>query len=147
MAATAQPAVRPVFERLVFFDGVCNFCDGAVRWLVAHDPDGRLRFAALQGETAEALRRRHPQIPRDVDTMVYVDASGGVEQVYLRSQAVLRVWIEVAPERALPRWLLRLPLPVADLLYRPFASLRYRLFGKLAECRVPSPDERARFLP
>jgi predicted DCC family thiol-disulfide oxidoreductase YuxK len=147
MAATAQPAVRPVFERLVFFDGVCNFCDGAVRWLVEHDPDSRLCFAALQGETAETLRRRHPQIPRDIDTMVYVDASEGVEKVYLRSQAVLRVWIEIAPERALPRWLLRLPLPVADLLYWLFASLRYRLFGKLAECRVPTPEERARFLP
>ena len=146
MAASAQPELRPVFERLVCFDGVCNFCDGAVRWLVEHDPDARLCFATLQGQTAEALRSRQPQIPRDIDTLVYVDASGGAERVYLRSQAILRVWIEVAPERALPRWLLHLPLPLADLLYRIFASQRYRLFGKLSECRVPSPEERGRFL-
>lgn len=146
MAATAQPVVRPAFERLVLFDGVCNVCDGAVRWLLEHDPTGRLHFAALQGETAAALRLRHPEIPHDIDSMVYVDASGGDEQVYLRSQAVLRVWIEVSPERALPRRLLWLPRFLLDFAYWLFASLRYRLFGKRDECRVPTPGERARFL-
>jgi predicted DCC family thiol-disulfide oxidoreductase YuxK len=147
MAATAQPATQPVFEHLILFDGVCNFCDGAVRWVVERDPEARFCFAALQGETAQALRLRHPEIPDDIDTMVYVDASGPGERVYLRSEAALRVWRQVEPGRSLPRWLARLPRPLTELGYRIFARLRYRLFGRLDACRVPSPEERARFLP
>ena len=98
MTATAQPQVGPAFERLVLFDGVCNFCDDRMRWLLEHDRRRRLSFAALQGETAAELRRRHPEIPDDIDTLVYVDASGGEERVYLRWEAAMRVWQEVEPE-------------------------------------------------
>lgn len=145
-APAAAPNAPADFERLVLFDGVCGFCDAVVRWLLERDPDGRLRFAALQGETAAALRRRHPEIPDDLDTMVYVDATGGSERVYLRSEAAFRAWAEVEPARPLLRWLRRLPRPLTDLGYRVLARLRYRLFGRLDACRVPSPEQRARFL-
>lgn len=144
--AEAQPEAVPAFERLVLFDGVCAFCDRSVVWLMQRDPTGRLRFAPLQGETAAALRRRHPQIPDDIDTLVYVEACGGVERVHLRSAAMFRVLGQL--ERP-PRWLRAvswLPAPLADAGYRLFVSLRYRLFGKLDTCRVPSPEERDRFL-
>jgi predicted DCC family thiol-disulfide oxidoreductase YuxK len=145
--ATAPEAVaaRP-FERLVLFDGVCGFCNASVRWLIERDRSAQLRFAPLQGSTAAELRRRHPEIPQDLDTIAYVDASGGAERVYLRSEAVWRAWAQVEPERALLRWLRRVPRPLADVAYRIFARLRYRLFGRLSSCRVPSPEERARFL-
>ena len=133
-------------ERLVLYDGVCGFCDGAVRWLLARDPVGRLTFAPLQGETAAALRRRHPEIPCDLDTMVYVETDAEGERVHLRSEAVFRVlaeidgpWRRVALLRRLPRWL-------REAGYRLFARYRYRIFGKLDACPVPEPPERARFV-
>jgi predicted DCC family thiol-disulfide oxidoreductase YuxK len=148
MATAPAKAPGPAaFQRLVLFDGACAFCDATVRRLLDRDPEGRLRFAALQGETAAALRRRHPEIPHDIDTMVYVDATGGSERVYLRSEAAFRIWAEVEPARPLLRWLRRLPRPLTDLGYRILARLRYRLFGRLDACRVPSSEERARFLP
>jgi predicted DCC family thiol-disulfide oxidoreductase YuxK len=131
---------------LVLFDGGCAFCHGAVRWLIERDPHAQLRFAPLQGETAAALRRRHPEIPGDLDTLVYVETAGGAERVYLRSEAV---WRACAAIGALPRaargWE-RLPRPIADLAYRIFARLRYRVFGRLDACRLPEAGERARFL-
>ena len=60
IVSTAAPS------RLVLFDGVCGFCDRAVRWLIARDPAGRLRFAPPQGEADAALRERHPEIPREL---------------------------------------------------------------------------------
>ena len=145
--ATSEPAVSSPFTRLVLFDGVCGFCDDAVRWLLERDPERRLRFAPLQGETAAALRARHPEIPTDLDTMVYVDASDGTEQVYLRSDAILCTWAAVAPDRRTLRWLRRLPRPLLDLGYRLFIRLRYHLFGRLEACRIPTPAERPLFLP
>ena len=59
-------------ERIVLFDGVCVFCDAAVHWLTARDPQGLLRYAALQGGTAAELRGRHPQIPEALSILDYV---------------------------------------------------------------------------
>jgi predicted DCC family thiol-disulfide oxidoreductase YuxK len=135
------------FERLVLFDGVCVLCNDSVRWLMQRDRRGRLRFAPLQGQVGRALRRRHPRLPCGVETMVYVDASGGEERVYLGSEAVFRVLREI---EGAPRWLLacaRLPRWQTDLGYRLIARMRYRVFGRLDACRVPSPEERARILP
>lgn len=133
-------------SRIMLFDGVCAFCDGAVRWLMDRDPEGRLRFAPLQGETAAELRARHPEIPRDIETMVLVEGPPGRERVYFRSEAVFRTlevlqspWRHLARLRVLPRFL-------ADAAYRLFARLRYRLFGQRDSCRIPTPAEAARFL-
>lgn len=111
------------------------------------DPHARLRYAALQGETASALRARHPQIPDELDTVVFVEADASGERVFLRSDAVLRAlarldppWRWLAALRALPRGL-------RDAAYRAFARRRYRWFGSLDACRLPSPEEKARFLP
>lgn len=131
---------------IVLFDGDCAVCDRAVLWLLDRDEGRRLRFAPLQGETAAALRARHPQIPADLDTIVFVEGGGEAERVFLRSRALLRVCEGLARP---PGWLALLramPTPLADLGYRIFARLRYRLFGRLEHCRVPAPEDRARFL-
>ena len=81
---------------IVLFDGVCAFCDAAVGWLARRDPEARLRFAPLHGATAARLRARHPEIPGGLETLVYVEASGGGERVYLRSEAVFRACAAVS---------------------------------------------------
>jgi predicted DCC family thiol-disulfide oxidoreductase YuxK len=147
MAEAVASAPRPLPPRLVLFDGVCGFCDGAVRWLLAHDPAGRLGFAPLQGETAARLRRLHPEIPRDLETLVLVESAPGGSRVFLRTDALWRVCAELAGPW---RWLacLRfLPRRLRDLAYGIFAARRYRWFGQLAACRVPDASERARFWP
>jgi predicted DCC family thiol-disulfide oxidoreductase YuxK len=131
----------------VLFDGVCVFCNGAVRWLLARDPQGRLRYAPLQGETAAALRARHPEIPEALETFVYVEPAPEGEHVYLRSDALFRVLAQLdTPLRRLAV-LRALPRRLRDGLYLAFARVRYRLFGRLDACALPSPAERERFLP
>jgi len=94
---------------------------------------------------AAALRRRHPEIPEDIDTLVYVEADMAGERVYLRSDAVFRVMAQITgPWRRLV-WLRWIPRPLADAGYRLFARHRYRLFGRFDACRAPHPGERARF--
>jgi len=139
------PASAPS-DRLVLYDGVCGFCDASVRWLLVRDKRAVFRFAPLQGATAAALRARHPEIGDALDSIAYVEASDGDERVHLRSEAVFRILSELdGPWRhvAKLRWL---PRPLADLGYRIFARLRYRVFGRLDECRAPTPAERGRFL-
>ena len=142
------PAGMLAAERLVLFDGVCGFCHGSVRWILRRDREGRLHFAPLQGATADALRRRHPEIPASVDAIAFVHASAGGERVWLRSAAVFRILRELpAPWRWLAalRWLA--PVALYDRVYDAFARRRFRWFGRLAACPVPPAAVRARFLP
>jgi predicted DCC family thiol-disulfide oxidoreductase YuxK len=137
---------RSPAPRLVLYDGVCGFCDASVRWLLARDERGRFRFAPLQGAAAAALRERHPEIADSLDSIAYVDAGDGSERVHLRSDAVFRILAELdRPWRwlAMLRWL---PRPLTETGYRIFARLRYRVFGRLDQCREPTPAERQRFL-
>jgi predicted DCC family thiol-disulfide oxidoreductase YuxK len=132
---------------LVLYDGVCGLCDRTVQHLLEVDRRGLLHFAALQGSTAASLRRRHPEIPERLDSIVYVSTRDGRETIYVRAQAVYRICEAIGCESSLVRVGRRLPLWLNDLGYRAVAATRYRIFGKLDECRVPGPEERARFLP
>lgn len=128
---------------LVLYDGTCGLCARSVRWILRHENDRALTFAPLQGETAHAMREKFPNIPMSIDTVVYVDG----ERAHLRSKAFLhmsrhfkRPW----------RWLHALrwfPGFILDLGYRLVAATRYKLFGKVDSCELPSPENRARFKP
>ena len=61
MDGSDAPSLPP---RLVLYDGMCGLCDKSVQWLLDHDPDGKLRFAPLQGPTAASILERHPSLPR-----------------------------------------------------------------------------------
>ncbi|MCH7708936.1 MAG: DUF393 domain-containing protein [Myxococcales bacterium] len=139
-------ASRDPREYIVLFDGVCAFCDGMLQWLMDRDPQGRLSYAPLQGPTAGAIRRRHPLIPDDIDTIVLLESRDGVERVRLRSDAIFRICELLEPRPVWLPLLSWLPRPLADFGYRGFARLRYRLFGRFDTCRIPTPEERAHFL-
>ena len=140
-------ALADLPPRIVFFDGVCAFCDGGVRWLMDRAP--RLCFAPLQGETAAIVRAAFPErFPTDLDTFVYLrpDAAGRPE-ISVRSAAIFEILREIGGAIAFLSWLRWLPQALTDWLYTYFARHRYEWFGKLDDCRIPSPAEQARSLP
>ena len=144
----AHPAADRLPPRIVLFDGTCGFCDATVQWLLDHDREGKLAFAPLQGPTAAAVRARHPRMPHDLDSLVFVEAgAGGRERVYWYSRAVLGILRHLPLPWRLFRigWLV--PWFLRDLAYMAFARIRYRVFGRVEACRIPRPEERARFLP
>jgi len=128
---------------LVLYDGTCGLCARSVRWILRHERDHELRFAPLQGETAGALRARYPNIPASVDTVIYLDG----ERAHLRSKAFLHM---ARHFRAPWRWLYAVrwfPGFLLDLGYRLVAATRYKVFGRVDRCELPSPKHRARFMP
>jgi predicted DCC family thiol-disulfide oxidoreductase YuxK len=142
MSQTRPDPARP--ESLVLFDGVCNFCNGAVNFIIDRDPGGRFRFAPLQSETAAALLKHNGvEIPAGgADTMILIE--GG--RIYDRSTAALRIARGLRMPWPLVYALIVVPRPIRDAFYRYFARNRYRWFGKSESCRMPTPELRARFL-
>lgn len=127
----------------MLYDGTCGLCHRSVRWMLAHERDHALRFAPLQGPTAEALRARWPAIPRELESVVLVEDG----RVHLRS----KVFLHGARHLRAPwRWayaLRWLPGPLLDAGYLLIARVRYRIWGRADVCDLPSPGDRARFLP
>ena len=130
----------PVSRPVLLFDGQCTLCDRSVQFILDREADSRLAFASLQSTVGRRLLdRAQGEVP---DSLVLVDDEG----VHTRSEAALRVagylhrpwkWLRLA------RWV---PMPVRDRAYDVVARNRYRWFGTRDECRIPTPDLRARFL-
>lgn len=132
---------------VLLYDGQCGFCDRTVRFVLARDPGGTLRFAPLQGKPAGDLLRRHPAL-RGVDSLVWVERSGATDRgpPLVRSDAILAIanylgwpWRVVGVFRLVPRVL-------RDWAYDLFARHRHRLFGRSDACALPGAETRARFL-
>jgi len=128
---------------LVLYDGTCGLCAKSVRFILRHERDHDIQFAPLQGETAAALRDKYPQIPRTLESVVYI----ADDRVFLRSKAFLNAAKHMRAPWRWGYWMRWFPAFLLDLGYRVIAALRYRLFGRVDVCDVPSPAQRARFLP
>ncbi|MCH2201362.1 MAG: DCC1-like thiol-disulfide oxidoreductase family protein [Fuerstiella sp.] len=139
---TADSSEDPVTaDRIVFFDGVCGLCNHTVDFLLRRDTKGRLKFAPLQGTTATEV------LPSDVrkqlDTMAYYRDG----QLYYRSTAVLQVIRDLGGAWGrFATLLLVIPPTVRNFGYRCVSASRYCIFGKQEACRIPTTEERTRFL-
>ena len=131
---------------VLLYDGTCGFCDGTVKFVLRVDRRGELRFAALDSGYGRSVIARHPALAT-VDSVVFVDDPGGAaERVAIRSAAALRVAEYLGgPWRVLQVAAL-VPRPARDWLYDRFAAIRYRVFGRLETCPIPTPEVRARFI-
>jgi predicted DCC family thiol-disulfide oxidoreductase YuxK len=136
----------------LLFDGTCNLCNGAVRFILDHERGETLRFASLQSEAGGALlagvvgekqaRALVSGERGDPDTIVLVE--GG--RTYLRSAAALRIARHLRAPWSWAYALVVIPRGLRDLVYRLIAKNRYRWFGKTTTCRLPTPELQQRFL-
>ena len=139
--AVDQREVEAV-RRILFFDGVCGLCNWSVDFVLKRDTQGLIQFSPLQGDTARTLLP--PADLNDLDSVVLWVAG----RTYRKSAAVVRVLWSLGPGWQIigtALWLI--PLPIRNLGYTLVAKNRYRLFGKKETCRLPTPEERIRFLP
>jgi predicted DCC family thiol-disulfide oxidoreductase YuxK len=127
---------------LILFDGVCNFCNDAVNFVIDRDKAGYFKFAPLQSEIGEKLRDEHGIDKLETDSIVLVERG----RAFTHSTAALRIAKSLDGLWPVFYVLIIVPKPIRDLGYRLFAKYRYRLFGKLDACMIPTPEVRERFL-
>lgn len=128
---------------ILFYDGVCGLCDRLVQFVLRHDRRQRFRFAALQGEVAAQTLARFGKRPDDLDTMYVLTDDG---RLLFKGRAILFVLRELGLPWSLAQIGGVLPTGLLDWLYDRVARNRYRLFGKRDACRLPSAEEKLRFL-
>lgn len=127
---------------VVLFDGVCNLCNGTVRFVIARDPHAHFQFATLTSDAAARLLQGLPRPDPLPDAVLLIDDG----HVFTRSEAALRI----ARRLTFPWWMaygfIVVPRALRDRAYDVVARHRYRWFGRRESCMIPSPAIRARFL-
>ena len=126
---------------VVLFDGVCNFCNASVNFLIRQDKRDVFRFAPLQSEYGQKLLESH-QLPKQLDSFVLIDSG----KVYKSSTAGLRLYNKLPWYWKWTQVFWIVPRFIRDGVYNFIARNRYRWFGKKESCMIPSPAVKSRFL-
>ncbi len=143
MAETAPRDDLSGLPPILLFDGVCNLCNAAVRFVMDNDRTGRIMFASLQSDVGRTLVGRTEGLDAD-DPGTFVFVEDG--RRYERSTAALKVARHLGGLWSLLGALEVVPTGVRDAVYDLVAARRYGWFGRSDACRLPTPDEASRFL-
>ncbi len=128
-------------SRTILFDGVCNLCSAAVRFIIKRDPNRKFRFASLQSDFAKDILSAN-NLDHKTQTVVLIMG----DALYFRSDAILEIsrglsglWPFLYLFKIIPKF-------IRDAVYRFISQHRYQWFGKRTECWLPADDLNGRFL-
>lgn len=139
---TQLPAEVPPGKALLLFDGVCNFCNGSIQYILERDRHEKFCFASLQSPLGRAVTAALGIPPQSMDTFIMLESG----RAYIRSNAALGVLRRMGGWRSLFYGLIVIPRPLRDAVYSLIADNRYRWFGKRDSCMMPTPEIRRRFI-
>lgn len=127
-------------QPVVFFDGICNLCNGFVQFLIKNDIKGELSFASLQSEIGKRLIQSHSFLENCDSVVLYSNNS-----VSVKSDAALEILSK------LPMWKWTKVFKVFPRVFRNWvydfiARNRFKFFGKRPECMIPTPELKSRFI-
>ncbi len=127
---------------VILFDGVCNYCNSMVNFVIRQDKQNKFLFAPLQSAFAQQLLRQYQLPSSDFDSFVLVHR----KKASLRSSAALRVlgklpwywkWTQIF-------WII--PPFLRNAAYDLIARNRYKWFGKKDSCMIPTAEVKDKFL-
>ncbi len=128
-------------DKIVLFDGVCNYCNSMVNFAIRYDKKAVLKFSPLQSASGISLKEKY-NISSDIDSVIFLDQG----KVYTYSDAAIKIagylqW----PAKALYAFHI-VPNFLRQPIYKWIARNRYKWFGKKETCMIPTKEVRDRFL-
>lgn len=129
-------------HHVIIFDGVCNFCNGAVNFIIKRDHSKKFVFAPMQSPIAQNLISKYGVEKVGFDTFLLIKNN----QCYFRTDATFQITKDLSGYWYLFQFFRILPRPIRDYFYRLFARNRYSIFGKTDKCIVPTQEIKNKFL-
>lgn len=120
-------------QYVIFYDGVCNLCNGFVQFVVKRDKNKKFAFAALQSAYAKETLKTFNINPDDLQSVVLF----ANQKVYIKSDAALEIAKHLGGLWFLLSYLKILPLTLRNSVYNYIGKNRYKWFGKRESCMVP----------
>ncbi|NVK48317.1 MAG: DUF393 domain-containing protein [Cyclobacteriaceae bacterium] len=129
-------------KSIIFFDGVCNLCNSSIDFIIQRDKKGRFLVGALQDAFSKKILEDYSVKPDYLDSLVLLEKG----EIFYRSTAALKISKHLSGLWPLFYGFIILPSWLRDPIYDWIGKNRYRWFGKKNTCRIPSPEEEAKFL-
>lgn len=132
----------PKDKKIILFDGVCNYCNDKINFIIKHDNKDVFRFVALQSEKGQEIIN-YLGVNPSIDSIILYEP--GVAY-YVKSEAAFQILKELKTSY---QWILLLnfiPNSVKDLVYDYIARNRYKWYGKKEACMIPTEEIRNKFL-
>ena len=127
---------------IILFDGVCNLCSKSVQRVLKNERSSLHLFASLQSDYGRKKVEEFGGDPDKVDSIVLIQNG----KVYYKSRAVMRIAAKMKFPYPLVYFFWPIPYFARDWIYVWIANNRYKWYGKLEECWLPSPEFKERFL-
>lgn len=128
-------------DKIILFDGDCNFCDNSVHFIIKRDNKDIFKFTSIQSENGTKLRNKY-KIPNDIDSVILIE-----DNIYrVKSSAALHICKDLKGFWKIFYLLIIVPKPIRDYFYDIVAKNRYKWFGKRNTCMLPTKEERKKFL-
>jgi predicted DCC family thiol-disulfide oxidoreductase YuxK len=126
--------------KVIFFDGYCGLCNGFVDFMIKIDKEGQFKFSPLQSEYAKSTLN-----PSDIldlkSVVVLIDGKS-----YRKAEGVFKALTSIGGVWRMTAILNSFPNSILDFGYELVAENRYRLLGKRDTCRLPTQEEKSRFI-
>ena len=132
-----------ITHKIVLFDGVCNLCNSAIRFIIKHDHKDQFRYAPLQSELGRRLTTQRNIDTSKLDSIIVIEP--GVAY-YEKSNAALEIGKDLKGYRTLSKIASLIPSSIRDIVYDFVARNRYKWYGQKQECMIPTPELKAKFL-
>lgn len=129
-------------DRIVLFDGVCNFCNNSINFIIRHDRKDLFRFAPLQSEAGEKIKSLYAIPEKFMDSVILVEKG----KVYTKTTAALRIARRLNGAWPLLYAFIIVPPFIRDIAYNIVAKYRYKWWGEKESCMIPTPEVRQKFL-
>lgn len=129
-------------DNLVLFDGVCNFCNSTISFIIRHDKKNRFVFAPLQSPTGIELRKKFGLNENDLQSVLLYENG----KIYSKTTAALRIARRLNGGWPLFYGFIIVPPFIRNVVYNIIARYRYKWWGKRESCMFPTPEIRKKFV-
>jgi len=129
-------------KSIIFFDGICNLCNGSVQFIIKRDSKEQFLFASLQSDAAKKILLQYKWKKNNMDSILLIEDG----KVYEKSDAVLKICSHLKWPWKMFLAAEYLPARVRDNLYDLIAKHRYKWFGKKNSCTMMIPKYKNRFI-
>ena len=128
---------------IILFDGICNLCNSAVRFIIKRDKSDRYRFAALQSSLGKKLTAERNIDTNKIDSIVLIEPG---RAYFIKAPAALRIGKQFGGFWKLLAVFEWVPPVISNWVYDIVAKNRYRWFGRKDQCMIPTAELKEKFI-
>ena len=129
-------------KNIIIFDGVCNFCNKSVNFIIKRDSNAKFLFSPSQNTQAKKLLKKYQLSDEMLDSLILIKN----DKCYLQSDAIFEIIKDLSGLWYLFGVFKIIPKKLNDKLYNFISQNRYKFFGKNNSCMIPKDEIKNRFI-